>query len=205
MKRRVHFRRFAPAFVAFLVVQAATAFAKDTRRVKVVYPASVGGTTLTAGEYKLQSNTKGSDATINFVKGKSVVATAHGQWVNRDAEYDQDAVIYDKASDGSRSIIEMRFAGSKRALVVSGSTAEANSAGPTPTPATESAPATPAAKPGSAGDGNPQVRFLGKPRRSGTLPADSDPGSEGNLFQFQSHFKSPVNPVAPGQPGLRPN
>lgn len=203
MKRRVHFRRFAPAFVAFLVVQAATAFGKDTRRVKVVYPASIGGTALAAGDYKVQSDSKGSDATVNFVKGKSVVATAHGQWVNRDTEYEQDAVIYDKASDGSRSIIEMRFAGSKRVLVLGGSTAEANSAGPAP--ASDSAPATPAAKPGSAGDGNPQVRFLGKPRRSGTLPADSDPGSEGNLFQFQSHFKSPVNPVAPGQPGVRPN
>lgn len=202
MKRHVHFRGFAPGFVAFLMVTAATALAKDSRKVKVAYPASVGGTTVAAGDYKLESSSKGADPTVTLVKGKNVVATAHGQWVDRDVKYQQDAIIYDKAADGSRSIIELRFAGSKRALVLN-SGAEANSAGAAPAPATESEPATPAAKPGSAGDGNPQVRFLGKPSRSRTLPADSDPDSAGNILQFQSHFKSPVSPT--GQAGVRPN
>jgi hypothetical protein len=48
---------------------------------------------------------------------KGVVATVEGKWVDRDTKYEANAVVYSNNPDGSRTILEVRFAGLKGALV----------------------------------------------------------------------------------------
>jgi cell division protein FtsN len=58
-----------------------------------------------------------TDAIVKFEKGGSVVATTEGKWVTRSAKYEQNAIVYRKNGDGSRTLLEIRFAGMSRALV----------------------------------------------------------------------------------------
>ena len=151
MTRNAYRRLFGPVIAIFLVA-VASGSAKESRTVKVVYSASVGGTVIAPGDYKLQWKSRGPEATVTLMKGKKVVTTAQAEVVDRDAEYDQNAVVYETGSDGSRAIIEMRFADSKRVLVFGGSSSAAQGSVSTPGPATESTPQTPAAKPGAPDD-----------------------------------------------------
>jgi hypothetical protein len=57
------------------------------------------------------------DAIVKFEKQGSVLGTAAGKWVRRSIKYEDDAVVYRKDSDGSRNLLEIRFAGMSQALV----------------------------------------------------------------------------------------
>ena len=189
MTRNAYCKLFASVIAIFLVATI-SGFAKESRTVKVIHSASVGGTVIAPGEYKLQWKSHGSDATVTLMKGKKVVTTAPAQVVDRDAEYDRSAVVYETGSDGSRSIIEMRFADSKRVLVFGGSSSAAQGSASTPAPATESTPETPAAKPGAPGDKTSEIRFLGKPFRSRRILSVPKLDQGWHVVQF----KSPVLP-----------
>ena len=56
-------------------------------------------------------------AKVKFTQHSSVLATAEGRWVKSDIRYDNDAVVYRINSDGSRTLLEIRFAGMDRGLV----------------------------------------------------------------------------------------
>ncbi|HEV2494809.1 MAG TPA: hypothetical protein VG204_17240 [Terriglobia bacterium] len=192
--------RFAPVF-AILLMATISAFAKDSRDVKVTYAASVGGTTVTPGQYKLRWDSNNADPEVAFLKGRKVVAKTHGQWVDRSVEYDRNSVVYDTGSDGSRSILEMRFAGSSKVLVfgAASSAAQGHSGS---APATESAPAAPAGKPGKGGDKTSSIRFLGKP--TAARQHQAGPSSPVPIMGFQPNFKLPVFPATPEQLVRRP-
>jgi hypothetical protein len=115
------FKRLTSVLV-ILVLVAASAFAKNERRLTITNDASIGGKTLRAGNYKVDWVSHSPEATVTFYNGKEVVATVEGKWVNRDSEYKQNAVLYENHPDGSRSIIEIRFAGMKQALVLGSAT-----------------------------------------------------------------------------------
>ncbi len=185
MTRNAYCRLFAPVIAIFLVATVSGS-AKESRTVEVVHSASVGGTVIAPGEYKLQWKSHGSDATVTLMKGKKVVTTAHAQVVDRDAEYDRNAVVYETGSDGSRSIIEMRFADSKRVLVFGGSSSAAQGLVSTPAPATESTPETPAAKPGAPDGKTSEIRFLGKPFRSRQMLPDLQLDQGRHAFRFRN-------------------
>jgi len=57
---------------------------------------------------------------VTFVKAGQVVTTAMGKFVDRDVKYDTDTVVYTNNPDGSHTLIEIRFAGRKQALVFTG-------------------------------------------------------------------------------------
>jgi hypothetical protein len=200
MRRHGYFRQFAPVFTIFFLTAAASAFARDSRNVKFAHPASVAGTAIPAGEYKLHWESQGPDATVTLIKGKKVVTTAHGQWVDRDQEYDQNAVVYETGPGGSRTVTEMRFAGSSRVLILDASSSATHGATSAPVPSTAPPTPTPTAKPGSSGDKTSNIRFLGKPAKARRHPSDRGAGEGQALFQF----KMPVLPSTPGQPGRRP-
>ena len=48
------------------------------------------------------------------------MVTAMGKWVERDTMYKADALVYSNNADGSHTLIEIRFAGSKQALIFTG-------------------------------------------------------------------------------------
>jgi hypothetical protein len=106
------------AVLVILVLSAASALAKNERRLNISNNASISGTMLRAGNYKVDWVSHSPEATVTFYSGKEAVATVKGKWVDRGSEYKQNAVLYENHADGSRSIIEIRFAGMKQALVL---------------------------------------------------------------------------------------
>ena len=108
-----------------LVLSAASAFAKNERQLAITSDASVSGKMLRAGKYKVGWVSHSPEATVTFYSRREAVTTVEGKWVNRGSEYKQNAVVYANHPDGSKSIIEIRFAGMSRALVL-GSQADAS-------------------------------------------------------------------------------
>ena len=102
---------------AILLMAALSAVAQNARTLKVPYSASVNGKQLAAGEYKVTWETHSPQATVNFAQKREVVATVEGKWVDRETKYEANAVVYSNNPDGSRTILEVRFAGLKGALV----------------------------------------------------------------------------------------
>lgn len=111
------FKRLTSVLV-ILVLAAASAFAKNGRQLTITNDASIGAKTLHAGNYTVDWVSHSPQATVTFYSGKEAVAMVEGKWVDRGSEYKQNAVLYENHPDGSRSIIEIRFAGMKQALVL---------------------------------------------------------------------------------------
>jgi hypothetical protein len=57
------------------------------------------------------------DAVVKFEKDGSVIGTTDGKWEQLDVKYGYDAIVYRKNSDGSRTLLEIRFSGMSQALV----------------------------------------------------------------------------------------
>ena len=93
------------------------ALAKNSRTVAFGYPATLNGTPIAAGHYEVSWQTHSPEATVTIADGKRVVVAANGRWEERKTKYENNAVVYDTKSDGSRVIIEIRFAGLAGALV----------------------------------------------------------------------------------------
>ena len=103
--------------LAILLMVALSAVAENARTLKVPYAASLNGKQLAAGEYKVTWETHSPEATVNFMQKQAVVASVEGKWVDRDIKYEANSVVYSNNPDGSRTILEVRFAGLKGALV----------------------------------------------------------------------------------------
>jgi hypothetical protein len=56
-------------------------------------------------------------AIVKFVQDNYVVATADARWVNRGLRFELNAFVYRKNDDGSRTVLEIQFAGMSQALV----------------------------------------------------------------------------------------
>jgi hypothetical protein len=54
---------------------------------------------------------------VKFEKDGSVIGTTDGKWEKRDVKYRDDAIVYRKNPDGTRTLLEIRFAGMSEALV----------------------------------------------------------------------------------------
>jgi uncharacterized protein YfaP (DUF2135 family) len=116
MKLGTSVRRLT-VMLAILLLAALSAVAQNARTLKVPYSASLNGKQLAAGEYKVTWETHSPEATVNFMQKQAVVATVEGKWVDRDIKYPANAIVYSRNPDGSRTILEVRFAGLKGALV----------------------------------------------------------------------------------------
>ena len=116
MKNHIDFGRYTP-LLAILLVASASAMAKNSRSFNLTYPASLNGTKLAAGEYRVTWESHSAEVTVTFTSTKDVVATAQGKLVERDAKYDRNAVVYETNADGARIIMEIRFGGTKQAIV----------------------------------------------------------------------------------------
>jgi hypothetical protein len=113
----LRFKKLFVPLIMVLALAAASAFAKDQRTVTLKHEASLNGTTVAAGSYKVTWSAESGDPTVNFVKGKENVATAQAKWVDRDTKYDTDQVVYSNDGGGAPKIVELRFAGKSQVLV----------------------------------------------------------------------------------------
>jgi len=77
----------------------------------------VASARLPVGECVITWESYTPDAIVKIEDHRGIAVTVEGKWVQRSAKYAQDAVAYRKNRDGSRTLIELRFAGMAQALV----------------------------------------------------------------------------------------
>ena len=80
---------------------------------------TVNGTHTPIGNCVISWESYVPDAIVKFEKDGIVLGTTEGKWVRRGVKYEDDAVVYRRNSDGSRTLLEIRFAGMSQALVFS--------------------------------------------------------------------------------------
>lgn len=176
-------------FVAMLSVATELAIAKDSRKLSVVHTASLNGTEIASGVYKVSWEAHSPEVTVSFTtaKGDRVIATAPGKIVEHAAPYRANAVVYDLKPDGSYTILEIRFAGMKQAIVFGKVEPEAQSLGPQTTPT--AALSLPAAMPkGQAA----KIRFLGRPSDRLNSFTVNTTVQDGVPRVFRPDFKLPI-------------
>jgi cell division protein FtsN len=92
-------------------------FERGSRSFRLRPGLTLNGTRMPAGDCVISWESYSPDAIVKFEESRSVVATADGKWVKRDVRYDDNAFVYLMHANGSRTLIEIRFAGMRQALV----------------------------------------------------------------------------------------
>jgi hypothetical protein len=95
---------------------ASSAFAATKASLQLNHPTVVNGTTLKAGEYKLQWDGTGPNVEVSIVQGKNVVAKVSAKVVDLDAPSKNDAAVVKMNGDGTAALTGARFEGKKYAL-----------------------------------------------------------------------------------------
>ena len=103
--------------VALLLASGIPALAKHSATVTLYRDLVLNGTSLPAGKYTVQWQTHSPEATVEIVRHHQVVLSTEGRVEERSKGYDHDAVVYNTAEDGTKSLVEIRFAGSSNVLV----------------------------------------------------------------------------------------
>jgi cell division protein FtsN len=93
------------------------AFRRGSRSLTVLSGLTLNGATMPAGDYTISWESYVTDAAVKVANGNKVVANADGKWVKRPVRYPHDAYMYRRNSDGSQTLLEIRFAGMNQALV----------------------------------------------------------------------------------------
>jgi hypothetical protein len=102
--------------IACLVATSAAAKAKDFRNIVLRSDATVAGAHLASGNYNVQWQTHSPQATVSFMQGSKVVATAEGKVVDHGTKCLSNEVVFDETADGGRVIREIRFKGSSEVI-----------------------------------------------------------------------------------------
>ena len=95
---------------------ASSAFAANKASITLNHPATVNGTTLKPGDYKLEWDGSGPDVEVSIVKGKNVVAKVPAKIVELNSPALNDAAVMKTNSDGSSTLEGARFQGKKYGL-----------------------------------------------------------------------------------------
>jgi len=103
--------------MALMAVVSAGAKEKNSAKVLFAYDATLAGTHLASGSYRLQWETHSPGATVTFQQGDKVVASVEGKVVDRGTKYSMNEVIYDQKPDGSQTILEIRLKGSSKVII----------------------------------------------------------------------------------------
>ena len=112
-------RKLSLLILIVLVVNL-SARANNTKTLSFRTDVTLNGSILPSGFYEISWVSHSPDATVTFVKAGHVMMTAMGKWVDRGAKYQADSLVYTNNPDGSHTLIEIRFAGQKQALVFAG-------------------------------------------------------------------------------------
>jgi hypothetical protein len=92
-------------------------YERGSRTLTFLSGLTVNGTHMPVGDFVISWESYVPDAIVKFEKDGSVLGTTEGKWVRRGVKYESDAYVYRKNSDGSRTLLEIRFAGMSQALV----------------------------------------------------------------------------------------
>jgi cell division protein FtsN len=73
-------------------------------------------TEMPSGEYDISWESYVTHAKVKFVQRGSAVTVAEGKWIKSAVKYDNDAIVFRINDDGSKTLLEILFAGMDRAL-----------------------------------------------------------------------------------------
>jgi hypothetical protein len=103
---------------------ASSAFAATKGELTLLNPATVNGTNLKAGDYKLQWDGTGTDVQVTILQGKNVIAKVPAKLVDLSAPAPNNAAVLNTGDNGSRTLAGARFSGKKYALQIGQSSDE---------------------------------------------------------------------------------
>jgi hypothetical protein len=95
---------------------ASSAFAATKANLTLNHPTTVNGTTLKAGDYKVEWEGSGPEVQVSILRGKNVVAKVPAKLVDLDKNAPNDAAVVKTNGDGSTTLAGLRFQGKKTAL-----------------------------------------------------------------------------------------
>ncbi|PYX75756.1 MAG: hypothetical protein DMG78_03335 [Acidobacteria bacterium] len=102
--------------VGLALTLASSAFAASKANLTLNNPTSINGTSLKAGEYKLQWDGNGPNVEVSIMQGKKVVAKVPAKLVDLNQSSANDAALLKQNSDGTTTLAGARFQGKKFAL-----------------------------------------------------------------------------------------
>ena len=105
---------------------ASSAFAATKGSLTLNIPATVNGTTLKPGDYKLQWDGSGPNVEVSILQGRTVLAKVPAKVVDLPAAAEISAAVVTKNADGTTSLSGARFEGKKFALEIGESTMSMN-------------------------------------------------------------------------------
>ena len=108
--------------LGFALLLASSAFAASKADFTLQHPTSINGTTLKAGDYKLEWEGTGPNVEVSIKQGKKVFAKVPAKLVDLKSAPDGNAVVIKMNDDGSRTLAGARFAGKKFAIDLQEST-----------------------------------------------------------------------------------
>jgi hypothetical protein len=95
---------------------ASNAFAATKASLTLQSPATINGTQLKAGDYKLEWDGSGPTVEVSIMKGKTVVAKVQAKVVDLNTVAQNSAAVVQRNADGSSTLTGARFEGKKIAL-----------------------------------------------------------------------------------------
>jgi len=98
---------------------ASSAFAATKGELQLQSPATVNGTKLKPGDYKLQWDGTGPNVEVSIMKGKNVLAKVQAKLVDLSSPAQNNAAVVKNNDDGTSSLAGVRFEGKKFALDLS--------------------------------------------------------------------------------------
>src|SRR5581483_7033679 len=103
---------------------ASSGFAATKGQMTLLSPATINGTNLKPGDYKLEWEGSGSDVQLTILQGKHVLAKVPAKVVEMSAPAPNNAAILNNGDNGKRTLAGARFQGKKYALQIGESTDE---------------------------------------------------------------------------------
>jgi hypothetical protein len=100
------------------LLMASSAFAATKATVNLLSPASVNGTKLKAGEYKLEWDGSGPNVEVSIMQGKTVLAKVPAKIVELPLPSQNSAAVVMRHDDGTNTLAGIRFERKKFALEI---------------------------------------------------------------------------------------
>ncbi len=102
--------------VGLALLLASSAFAASKATLTLINPASINGTQLKPGDYRLEWDGSGPNVELSILQGKKVLAKVPAKVVDLSAPAQNNAAVLQKKDDGTTTLAGARFAGKKFAL-----------------------------------------------------------------------------------------
>jgi hypothetical protein len=102
--------------MGLILVLASGAFAATKATLSLQSATTINGTTLKAGEYRLEWDGSGPNVEVSIKQGRPVLAKVPAKVVELGATSPNNAALVKKNDDGSRTLAGARFEGRKIAL-----------------------------------------------------------------------------------------